>query len=189
MKNRDPKIIFRFTVITVIALCVMILSIIGCKPEKPPGSDPAAAFKKEVQDMSWKLAPQLIESVSKKDAKAVHAILEKTCNDSLREGKGLACGITVLDETGVTLTSLLPRAASTRVNYSRYKTVMQTLKTHKTAHSRLFLQDGSTIYAIGIPLIRDGRVIGLLGLNYNSREMNRKYGMTDQDFLALDFNR
>ena len=60
--------------------------------------------------------------------------------------------IGILDKNGETLT-VYPFKVESMGNFSNYEVVAQTLKDHQINQQRLYLQDGSQIYLICVPLL------------------------------------
>jgi hypothetical protein len=161
----------------------------GCAlPESGP-SDAALSFKKEVKETRDALVPSLIEAVANRDPRAVRLILEKQCALARENGRPFACGITVLDLHGITLASVTPVETMRRLNYSRYEVVMQALKDKKIVTAKLYLQDGSILYAVGIPLAHNGKAQGLMVLTFDAGELKNRVGITEKEFLQVDLNR
>ncbi|MGE5844807.1 MAG: hypothetical protein ACM32K_07880, partial [Syntrophaceae bacterium] len=75
-----------------------------------------------------------------------------------------------------------------RIDYSRYEVVMKALKERKVVKARLFLQDGTRLYVVAIPLVQNGESIGLLGLAFDSADLRNRFGLTEDDFMRVDLN-
>jgi hypothetical protein len=167
---------------------VFFLTLPACKPSIAP-SRAAVAFKKEVRDNIEKLSPPFAEALLKGNPKAVEAALTRACIEAEEQGKPFSCGIAILDKNGISVTSTSPRKPSRGIDYSHYESVTKSLREKRIVHARLFLQDGTKIYAVSSPLVKDGRLVGLLVLGYFSTEVQRNWGLTEAEFLELDFNR
>jgi hypothetical protein len=74
------------------------------------------------------------------------------------------------------------------LNFSGYGFFEQVLKTRKISQQRFFLQDGSKIYIIAVPLLHEGQMVGVVGLSLDATEAFHRWDLTDKEFLALDFN-
>jgi hypothetical protein len=187
MKSRSTwDVLLLFSSWALIGLIVAVAS--GCNQGKPPRSPAAVQFKKEVQDAFERFVPPLVGPVSKGDKAGVLLILEQRFDESVRAGYPLDCIISILDRKGVTMASQPPMTAG-KMNYSHYEAVKEAYKKKRIIHLVNYLQDGSRLYTIAAPLLKNGKAIGLLSLSYDSQELYRKYRMTDQDFLAIDFHR
>jgi hypothetical protein len=161
----------------------------GCTFTEPGQSKAALSFKKEVKEAADALVPSLIEAISTRDSQAVRLILDRQCALARDRSQPYTCGITVLDLHGITLASATPSETIRRLNYSRYEVVMDTLKGNKAITAKLYLQDGTVLYVVGIPLTRDGEAQGLLVLTFDARELKNRVGITEKEFLSVDLNR
>jgi hypothetical protein len=180
----------RLKAITAATGLVLLAAICsGCTLPESGQSDAVLSFKKEVKETGDVLVPSLIEAVANRDPDAVRLILDKQCALAGEKGRPFACGITVLDLHGITLSSVTPGETIGRLNYSRYEVVMQALEGNKTVTAKLYLQDGTTLYVVGIPLTRSGKAQGLLVLAFDSRELKNRVGITEKEFLKVDLNR
>ncbi len=167
---------------------VFLLYFLACKPAPAPSSA-AVSFKKEVRDHIEKLSPLFADSLHKGDLRAVESVLTQACIEAEERGKPFSCGIAVLDKNGVSITSTSPRKPSRGIDYSHYESITRSLREKRIVHTRLFLQDGTRIFAVSAPLMKEGRLVGLLVLGYFSTEVQRNWGLTEEEFLEIDFNR
>ena len=170
-----------------LVLLAAVLS--GCALPESGQSDAVLSFKKEVKETRDSLVPSMIEAVASRDPRTVRLILEKQCSLARENGRPIACGITVLDLHGITLASVTPGETMRRLNYSRYEVVMQALKEKKIVTAKLYLQDGTTLYVVGIPLACNSKTQGLLVLTFDAGELKNRVGITEQEFLKVDLNR
>jgi hypothetical protein len=175
------------TAVTGLVLLAAVFS--GCALPEFGQSEAVLSFKKEVKETRDALVPSLIDAVANRDPRAVRLILDKQCALAREKGRPFACGITVLDLHGITLASATPVETMRRLNYSRYEVVMQALKDKKIVTAKLYLQDGSALYVVGIPLARSGKAQGLLVLTFDAGELKNRVGITEQEFLQVDLNR
>jgi hypothetical protein len=175
------------TAVTGLVLLAAVFS--GCALPESGQSEACLSFKKEVKETRDALVSSLIDAVTNRDPRTVKLILEKQCALAREKGRPFACGITVLDLHGITLASVTPGEAIGRLNYSRYEVVMQTLKDNRIVTTKLYLQDGTTLYVVGIPLSRNGKAQGLLVLTFDAGELKNRVGITEKEFLKVDLNR
>jgi len=176
---------------TIAAAGLVLLAALssGCTLPESGQSDAVLSFKKEVKETADVLVPSLTEAVANRDPSAVMLILDKQCALARENGRPFTCGITVLDLNGITFASVTPSEMIRRLNYSRYEVVMQTLEGNKIVTAKLYLQDGTNLYVVGIPLARDGKAQGLLVLTFDARELKNRVGITEKEFLKVDLNR
>lgn len=166
---------------------ILFLSLSACQPAPPP-SNAAVAFKKEVRDNIEKLSPLFADALLKGNQKQVETALMRACTEAEQNGKPFSCGIAILDKNGISITSTSPRKPSRGIDYSHYESITKSLREKRIVHTRLFLQDGTKIFAISSPLVKDGNLIGLLVLGYFSTEVQRNWGLTEAEFLEINFN-
>jgi hypothetical protein len=167
-------------------LVIVVLLLLGCQAKEPPLSPAAASFKKEVKHCLAGLANPLAEPVYKKDLPGIAAALEKLEPQAVKLCRMCPFSIGVLNRSGETLAVHPPR--KTAANFSSYDLIIKAINTKKIQQQRFFLQNGSELYIICAPIIREDTVIGLVAIAINSEEAERRWGLTEKEFLALDFN-
>jgi len=166
--------------------CLALLA--GCTPSSPAPTKAEVSFKEEVLAARDSLAPALIDAVARRETRSTKKILEQRCSLAREGGSPFACGITILDNHGITLASASPAEPIKRLDYSRYELVMTALKERKVVKARLFLQDGTRLYVVAIPLVRNGESIGLLGLAFDASDLRNRFGLTEDEFMRVDLN-
>lgn len=167
-------------------LCLALLA--GCAPSAPGPTEAGESFRKEVLAARDSLEPALLEAVARREPRSAKRILEQRCTLARESGSPFACGITVMDNHGITLASATPGEPIKRLDYSRYEVVMTALKERKVVKARLFLQDGTRLYVVAIPLVRSGESIGLLGLAFDAADLRSRFGLTEDEFMRVDLN-
>jgi len=162
----------------------------GCTPSSPGPSGAGESFRKEVLAARDSLAPALMDAVASREPRSAKNILDQKCALAKEDGSPFACGITVLDHHGITLASatLAPGEPIRRLDYSRYEVVMTALKERKVVKARLFLQDGTKLYVVAIPLVRNEEAIGLLGLAFDASDLRDRFNLTEDEFMRVDLN-
>ncbi|MBW1990746.1 MAG: hypothetical protein JRI59_01180 [Deltaproteobacteria bacterium] len=131
----------------------------GCQQKREKALTPeAAAFKQEVQRSFEMLAGSLLEPVSRSDVPAIQAVLEKLMPESIKLCRACPFMIGVLDEEGIVL-AVYPRKKKYPRYYSDYELIVQTLERGEVCH-------GQT----------------------TETEVKQRWGITEKEFLALDFN-
>ena len=167
-----------------VTLLLSLALIASCVPSAP---GPAAeSFKKEVQATKESLAPSLMDAVASREPRSARSILEQQCALAAKSSRPFSCGITVLDPHGITLASATPGEPIKRLNYSRYEIFMTALKERKIVKAKLYLQDHTTLYVVGIPLVRQGEALGLLVLAFDASDLRDRFGLTEEEFLRVD---
>jgi len=165
------------------------LFICGCQAKQPlsPG---AATFKHEIKHCLNDLDAALQEPVIRRDATAINAALEKVESPALKLCRICPFQIGVLDQCGQALATYPPKPGGTQgKNYSGYVLVSKALSSKQIQQQRFYLQDGTQLYIICAPLLKGDKVIGLVALAVNSADAANRWGITDKEFMALDFNK
>lgn len=170
-------------------LALLTAFCLGCALEESGPSKASHSFKKEVQETADSLAPFLIDAVSNRDPRAVHLILEGRSAVAREKGRPYTCGITVLDLNGILLASITPGETFRRLHYSRYEAAMQAIENNRIFSEKLYLQDRTILYVVAIPLAREGKAQGLLVLTFDARDVKKRIGISEKEFLSLDLNR
>jgi len=162
----------------------------GCTPSSPGPSGAGDTFRKEVLAARDSLAPALMDAVASREPRSAKRILEQRCALAKEGGSPFACGITVLDNHGITLASatIAPGEPIKRLDYSRYEVVMNGLKERKIVKTKLYLQDRTTLCVVVIPLVRQGEALGLLVLAFDAADLRDRFGLTEEEFLKVDLN-
>jgi hypothetical protein len=168
------------------ALACLAILLCGCQAQEPPLSPGAATFKKEVKDCITGLAAPLVEPVYRKDVAAITATLEEVEPKTIKLCRMCPFRIAVMNQLGETLAVHPPKEKAG--NFSSYELVIKAINSKQIQQQRFFLQDGSQLYIICTPLIRQDKVVGLLAIAINSEEAEKRWGLTGKEFLALNFN-
>ena len=163
-----------------------VILLFGCQAKEPPLSPAAATFKNEVKHCLASIAAPLAEPVFKKDVTGIAAALEKVEPQAVKLCRSCPFSIGVLNQYGETLAVHPPR--DTGANFSNYDLVTKAINSKKIQQQRFFLQNGSELYIICAPILREDKVIGLTAIAINSEEAEKRWGLTEKEFLALDFN-
>lgn len=159
----------------------------GCA-KKPSQSPAAAAFKKEVRQCIQEYSAAVMEPLARNDVAGISAGLEKVEPRALKLCRMCPFRVAVLNQAGEALAVHPPILEQKRSNFSNYELVIKTINSKKIQQQRFFLQNGSQLYIICVPLIRHDKVIGLLAIAIDAAEAEQRWGLTDKEFLALDFN-
>jgi hypothetical protein len=174
-------------------LFLFVLFCWGCTSQEPPLSQGALRLKHDFRDVVSLLIPPLVEPASRDDAYAVSTAIDRLFSDAEKRGKPIKFVVVVLDKNGVSLATRLPEANKTvnsrRENYRNYTAVLETLKEQRASSARLYLQNGSHLFVICSPLLTGGRVVGVLVVGLTTEEISKSYGITEKEFLRIDFNR
>ena len=169
------------------ALLVGVIAFsLGCQAKPVPLSTGALAFKKEVKLCLDKLAVDLVEPIANRDVNGIKATLQEIEPQAVKLCRMCPFSIGVLNRYGETLAIYPPRETTT--NFANYELVTKTVNTKQIQQQRFFLQDGAILYIVCAPISRADRVIGLAAVAINAEEAKQRWGLTEQEFLALNFN-
>jgi hypothetical protein len=168
------------------ALVCAALLLWGCQAQEAPLSPAAATFKKEIKSCLDTLAVPLLEPVANKDVGTIATTLEKAEPQTVKLCRMCPFQIGILNSSGETL-AVHPPTKETK-NFSSYNLVIKVINSKKIQQQRFFLQDGAQLYIICAPLIRQATVIGLMVIAISSDEAQKRWGLTEKEFLALNFN-
>jgi hypothetical protein len=171
-----------------VALLFCLAFLAGCAPSatEPPGA--GKSFKKEVLATKESLSASLMDAVANGDTHSARSILKQKCAMAGKSDRPFTCGITVLDRYGILLASATPGEPIKRLDYSRNEIAMKALKDRKIAKTKLYLQDRTTLYVVGIPLMRQGEALGLLVLAFDASDLRERFGLTEDDFMRVDLD-
>lgn len=172
----------------VLLLMVLLGPGPGCQTQEHPLSPAAASFKQEIKECIDRLAGPLLEPVLKRDTAAINETLKKTEPEAIKLCRMCPFRIGVMDKNADTLAVYPPRK-NKHLDFYNYEVVQQALKTRKIAHQRLFLQNGARLYAVCAPLVQKEQIVGLLAIALSADDARQRWGLTENEFLALDFNR
>ncbi len=170
-----------------VLLVSAVILFFGCHQE-PPVNPQVATFKQEIKSCLDSIAITLMEPVAKKDVAGVKAALEKVESPAVKLCRMCPFEIGVLDPSGKILSSYPDKGEGKAKDYSSYDLVKKAISSKKIQQQVLFLPDGSKLYLICAPLIRQNQLIGLVAIAISSADAEKRWNLTEKDFLALDFN-
>ena len=170
-----------------IFLLLLLMVLSGCPAAEPPLSPAAASFKKEVQECLDRLCQGLVGSILKGDVDALNETLKKVEPEAIKLCRMCPFRIGILNKNGETLT-IYPYKVEAMGNYANYEGVAQTLKNRQINQQRLYLQDGSQIYLMFIPLLHDQNLVGIMVLSLSAKDAHDRWSLTEKEFLNINFN-
>jgi hypothetical protein len=188
MESLYLKKLPKFSRLWVVLLILLLGFSVGCQTKEPPLSPAAARFKQEVKECINSVAKPLLGPLSKRDTVGIHAALKKTEPENLKLCVRCPFRMGVMDRNGNSL-ALYPPRKNANLDFYRYEVVQQALNDRKIAQRRLYLQDGSSLYVICVPLLKNDEVIGVLAVALSASEAKNKWGLTEKEFMSMDFNR
>jgi len=165
-----------------------VILLFGCQAREAPLSPGAATFKQEIKSCLTNLSDSLLEPVAKKDLAGIKAALEKVESPAVKLCRLCPFELGVTDQSGETLVSFPVKGDGKGKNYSNYELVKKAISSKKIQQQRFFLSDGSELYLVCAPLIRQNTLIGLVAIAISSVDAEKRWGLKEKEFLALDFN-
>lgn len=171
-----------------VLLASTVFLLLGCQAREAPLSPGAANFKQEIKSCLVNLSGSLLEPVAKRDLPAIKAALEKIESPAVKLCRLCPFEIGVTDQSGETLMAYPPKGDGKGKNYSNYDVVIKTIRSKKIQQQRFFLADGSELYLVCAPLMREDTLIGLVAIAVSSKDAEQRWGLKEKEFLALDFN-
>jgi hypothetical protein len=181
--------------IQILGIGLMITTLIclsvgtdGCGKKEPPLSKEALSLKKEIKEKIEQYSPPFVEPLSKGDKAAVQEALGRLSIELTKGGQPLTWGAAVLDKDGVALGALTSGGTQVGLDYSNINPVADALKNRKMAQGKFYRQDRFCAYYVVKPLVRQGELVGLFVLGLSATELTEKKGVSEKEFMAIDFN-
>lgn len=172
-----------------VILIFFLLGGVSCSKKEASLKQGTLEFRKEVKEIFRRLAPLVLDPVLKGDEKAAEAALEKFVSKNLQKSRARPNGLGIVIKDGTVMVRWSRSGSYTSAeNYSEYKAVRETLKNGRTTQQRLFLQSGEKVYMICSPILKEKNIEGVVGLGFHASEMKEQFGLSEEEFLALDFN-
>jgi hypothetical protein len=173
----------------VAVLIFLIVGGSGCGKKESPVTKGGLEFKKQIKEMIKILEPPLLESASKEDRKTAETTFEKFASDVLQKSwvRPLVMGLS--DKQGVVL-ARWPGTVSSGpgVDFAQYNAFKKVLKDRKIFQEKLFLQGGQNTLLLCVPFPREGEMEGILAFTFRPGDLKEQMGLTEEEFLAMDFN-
>jgi len=171
-----------------VLLAGAIILFFACQAREAPLNPGIATFKQELKSCLDNLAASLLEPVARKDVAGIKAALEKAESPAVKLCRLCPFEIGVLNPSGETLAAYPVKGDGKAKNFSTYDLVKKAISSKKIQQQGLFLPDGSKLYLVCAPLIREDVLIGLVAIAISSEDAEKKWGVKEKEFLALDFN-
>ena len=171
----------------ILTMFLAVVALTGCG-QAPPLSPQGQAFKNEVGNMIHQMQQSLANPVATGDVPAINKVLQGFSASTA--GLCIDCPYktAVLNREGILLTTFPDNEVVGR-NFSSYKIVSEALQKERIAQSQAYLADGTKIYFISAPLIFQNKVAGVAVLALSPADLDKKWHLTEKEFLAIDFNR
>lgn len=172
----------------IVTLILLSAGTGGCEKKEPPLSKEALSLKKEIKERIEKYAPAFLDPLSRGDKAAFQEAFAKLSIEFTKGGQPLTWGMAVLDKDGITLGALTSGGPQTGLDYSNMNSVAEVLKDRKMVQGKFYRKDGFNAYYVVGPLLRKEELVGLFVLGLPTKEVNEKRGVSEKEFMAIDFN-
>lgn len=161
-----------------------------------------SSFKEEARSAINHLSFCLIEPLSKNHIHTIEAIVNETFLEADKKGRPIRFGIGVLDRNGIAVAGGYITGAFKGEDFSKYDFVKKAFKKRKIIQNRLYFQDRSELLIIcaplvqqkkiigaSVPLVHPKKIIGAIVLGFDPTQLQRDYGLSAEQFLALNFDK
>jgi hypothetical protein len=149
----------------------------------------ALTFKNEVKRVIKAMVGPMMDPVLNRDNKTIQATLDKIISNAEREGKPVRFGVGILDMGGLAVAGRYIVGTFKMDDFSKYNYVSKAFKQRKIIQDRLYFQGGTEFLIICVPLVRQKEVVGALVFGVDPSQIKKDYGLTTEQFMALDFNK
>jgi len=170
-----------------VLLVSAVILLLGCHQE-PPLNPGIASFKQELKACLDGLGVTLMGPVARKDVAGVKAALEQVESPAVKLCRTCPFEIAVLDPSGKILSAYPVKGDGKAKDFSSYDLVKKAISSNKIQQQALFLPDTSKLYLVCSPLIQQDKLIGLVAIAISSADAEKRWNLTEKEFLALDFN-
>ena len=175
-----------------LGIFILWFVLLGFSPfvtEVTDAGQSVSSFKEEAKTAIKTLSVSLIEPLSKKDIDTIETTVYETFLEADKKGRPIRFGIGILDRTGVAVAGGYIVGAFKGEDFSKYNFVKKAFKKKKIIQNRLYFQDRSELLIICAPLVHQKKIIGAIVLGFDPTELKKDYGLSAEQFLALDFNK
>ena len=182
MRSKVLHVFFLSSPRWLLLVCAVLL-LLACQSQP---LSPAASFKKDVKSILDKLCTTMVEPVFKGDVPGIERALSELEPQLAKLCPRCPFQVGVLNQHGEIL-AVHPPTERTN-NFSSYDLVIKVISSKQIQQQKFFLQNGPELYIICAPILRQDKVIGLIGIAISAEEAKSKWGLTEKEFMALNFN-
>lgn len=188
MTSRKPLPSCSIKKIVLLVLGAFFLCLASCFDDQAP-SDEAGALRELVRKTIHSFESPLLEALKGHNEEDVQDLLGKIRTEfsAGRDPANYAVGL--LDKDGVVVASVSSGPASPGIFFSRYESFREVMKKKKIVSVRFYLQSGHKLMTIVAPVQNGASLQGILAVTILDAEMKNRWGITEEVFLSLNFNR
>lgn len=170
-----------------VLVALICLLWLGCPTREKPLSPQAEAFRQEMRETLGTLTAVLVEPVCRNDTKACEQAIIKIYPEAPRDTLTFPFRLGIINRDGV-LIYTIPPMKNIGEDYSQYQAVREALKGRRIKNARLYAPDGKEVYLILAPMFKNRQLVGLLVLRLDPALVQQRWGLSEEDFLAVDLN-
>ena len=168
----------------------------SCSPEEPLRAE-VHTFRNRILADFNKLKSVLVPALENDMAVIAAGDAIESFLLELKDNDRRIFGIGLLDKSGEYLTGFvidnitpgkLIKDRYKDMNFHSFKVVDQIVNSRNVMQEKLYLQD-TGILAVGFPLVREGELLGILCFTFKSRDIDKKWGISENEFLKIDFGK
>lgn len=166
---------------------IFLFFIVACSAGPGP-SDRAKTFQGMIRQEILSRTEPIRRELAAGDTEGLQALLEGFRNDVSRGRDGGRYATGVLDSDGIVVAAASPGGSGKGIYFSRYEMFRKVMKQRRIVPFRLYLRDGGRLMAVAAPVGGGGSASGVLVLSFLSGELTDRWGITEEEFLALEFD-
>ncbi|KMY68342.1 hypothetical protein AAU61_01210 [Desulfocarbo indianensis] len=179
----------------ILILMAQLLFLSACQDTGPGVSDKARKFRDAALAYLEVAKQDLAQVRDLEDQVEVGSALTRIFPKARESIHGLPRGLLFLNRSGEVVAGRYPdpkapdglASVTPGHNYGNYQAMRQALQTGENAQFLLYIYNGK-FCALCSPLKRDGAIVGLICLAFSTEVMSGRMGVSEEVFLALDFN-
>jgi hypothetical protein len=171
------------------ALCFLFSNLSDPCTEVAIAGSSTFAFEEEVKRAIEQVTGPIMGPASKNDMNAIQGTLEKVLSEAEKEGKPIRFGVGILNRDGLAVAGRYIVGTFKVEDFSKYHFVTKAFKQKKIIQDRLYFQGGSELLIICVPLLQQKEVVGAVVLGFDPSQIKMDYGLTTQQFMAINFNK
>lgn len=168
-------------------VALVCLLWLGCPAQDKALSPHAAAFRQELRETLATLTTVLVEPVCRNDTKACEQAILKIYPEAPQDTMTFPFRLGIINRDGV-LIYTIPPMKNVGEDYSQYQAVRDALKGRRIKNARLYAPNGKEVYLILAPMFKNRQLVGLLVLRLDPALVQQRWGLGEEDFLAVDLN-
>ena len=73
------------------------------------------------------------------------------------------------------------------MSFASFKGVDQVVSSRKIVQMPLYFRE-QNVLVVGAPLVGEDRLLGIMCLSFDTEKFEKEYGISEQEFLKIDFN-